>query len=58
MRLTFGKFKGEELDDVPISYVRWLEEQEWLEPRLREECQLLIRRVEDDRSSIGMERRR
>jgi len=56
MKLTFGKYKGEDIEDVPISYVRWLEEQDWLESRLREECQLIIRRAEDDRSSIGKER--
>lgn len=29
-RLTFGKHKGETLDEVPLKYLDWLLGQEWL----------------------------
>ncbi len=58
MRLTFGKHKGEDLADVPISYVKWLEEQDWVSDAMREECQWLIARAEGDRPGMGREVRR
>jgi len=30
-RLTFGKYRGQQLGDVPESYLRWCLDQEWFE---------------------------
>jgi len=57
MTLTFGKYKGEDTADVPLSYLKWLEEQDWVSQPLREECQYEIQRREGDRPGIGKERR-
>ncbi len=35
MKLTFGKYKGEDLTDVPRDYLNWLDLQDWLTPELR-----------------------
>lgn len=53
MTLTFGKHKGEDTGDVPLSYIKWLEEQDWISDALREECQYLIQRGEGNVSSLG-----
>lgn len=53
MHIPFGKHKGEDTSDVPISYLRWLEEQDWISDALREDCQYEIERREGDRSSFG-----
>lgn len=56
MLLTFGKYNGEDTADVPLSYIRWLEEQDWISNALREECQFLINRADGDRPGIGKDR--
>lgn len=53
MKLTFGKHKGEDTADVPIGYIKWLEEQDWISDALRDECQWLIQRAEGDRPGMG-----
>ena len=58
MKLLFGKFRGEDLCDVEIGYLRWLDEQEWLSAELREEVEFEIARREGDVSSLGREVRR
>lgn len=35
-RINFGKYRGERLCDLPISYVRWLVDKADIEPYLRE----------------------
>lgn len=57
MKLTFGKYKGEDLVDVEISYLKWLEEQDWIKPDLRDALNHEIERREGDRSSLGFERK-
>jgi hypothetical protein len=53
MILTFGKHSGKDTSDVPLSYIKWLEEQDWITDPLREECQFLINRAEGDRPGAG-----
>jgi len=53
VKLTFGKYKGEELHEVPISYLMWLEEQDWVRPDLRKDLQYEIARRTGDVSSLG-----
>ena len=53
MRLTFGKHKGEDTADVPVSYLRWLEEQDWIGEELREECQYRIGLADGNRPGAG-----
>lgn len=53
MKLTFGKYKGEDLLDVPLDYIKWLEEQNWIQDDLRKECQFEIKRREGDVTSLG-----
>ena len=53
MKLTFGKYKGEDTADVPLSYLKWLEEQDWTPEFLRIECQYQIKRQEGDITSLG-----
>ena len=33
--LPFGKFKGQDIEDVPNSYLNWLLEQEWFENKYK-----------------------
>jgi uncharacterized protein (DUF3820 family) len=35
-RINFGKYRGERLCDLPISYVRWLVDKADIDPDLRE----------------------
>lgn len=53
MKLLFGKYKDEDTGDVPLSYIKWLEEQDWISDALREDCQYEIRRQESDVTSLG-----
>jgi len=34
MKMPFGKYKDEEIDDVPIAYLDWLVDQGWVDPVL------------------------
>ena len=56
MKLKFGKYKDEDICDVPIEYLKWLEEQSWLKEQARKEIQHEIERREGDRSSLGFEK--
>lgn len=56
MQLTFGKYKGEDLADVPISYIKWLEEQDFINDELRRECQYQISIREGERPGAGFEK--
>lgn len=41
--MPFGKHKGEHIEDVPTSYIRWLLDQDWLAdkfPDLVDACQI------------------
>jgi len=33
--ISFGKHSGELIEDLPVSYVRWLLQQDWIDPYLR-----------------------
>jgi len=57
MKLTFGKYKDQDTTDVPLGYLKWLEEQDWLSDSLRDECNYEIARREGDRPGVGKERK-
>ena len=52
MKLPFGKHKGEDIEDVDLSYLKWLEQQD-VNPKLREAVQYEIERREGDRPGMG-----
>ena len=41
--LPFGKFKGLPLDEVPLTYLDWLVDQEWLKDPLRSEIVVYLK---------------
>jgi uncharacterized protein (DUF3820 family) len=43
MKLTFGKFKDEEIENVPTSYLNWLAENLVLPDNVQEEIQNQIK---------------
>lgn len=51
--MPFGKHKGEDICDIPIDYLKWLEEQDWMNERFRKDVQFEIERRTGDRSSMG-----
>lgn len=53
MILTFGKYKDEDICDVPLDYLIWLEEHVKLSKTQREEINFEINRRENDTSSQG-----
>lgn len=53
--LRFGKHKGEDILDVPLDYLKWLDTQDWIDSSLRKEVEHEIKRRESDRSSLGRE---
>lgn len=53
MKLTFGKHIGEDLVDVPVSYLIWLEQQQWLRAEVRQEVNYEIERRSGDRPGMG-----
>lgn len=55
MKLTFGKFRGEDIVDVELSYLSWLEEQDWIRPDLRAAVQFEIQRRTGDITSLSRE---
>jgi uncharacterized protein (DUF3820 family) len=36
MRIFFGKYNGQDLEDIPTTYLVWLSEQEWIEEKYPE----------------------
>jgi len=59
MIMRFGKHKGEDICDLDIGYLKWVEENvEFLRDDEREEINIEIERRSGDRSSIGIERKR
>lgn len=58
MKLRFGKFKGFDIIDVDVDYLKWVEENVTsLTEMERKEINIEIERKTGDRSSIGVERR-
>ncbi len=55
MILPFGKYKGHDTadPDIPVTYLVWLEEQEWVRDKLREDLNAEIERREGDRPGAG-----
>jgi hypothetical protein len=53
MKMPFGKYKDEDLTDIPIEYLKWLEEKDNIWPDLRKALNHEIERREGDRSSLG-----
>ena len=51
--LQFGKFKGQEIQDVELSYLKWLEENATVPHNLRNEILQEINIRTADESSIG-----
>ena len=51
--IPFGKHKDENISDVPVKYLEWLQNQDWMEDKFPEllqeiEYELLGRDTEDD----------
>ena len=38
VRLYFGKFTQQALEDIPSSYLRWVDQQEWFHTKYQEEA--------------------
>jgi uncharacterized protein (DUF3820 family) len=55
MKFHFGKYKNEEVCDVPLHYLRWIEEQDWITkfPELNAEIKHEIERQTGDRPGKG-----
>ena len=53
MKIWLGKHYGQDLCDIPLSYLKWLEEQEDIDVKLRQALQFEIERREGDRPGIG-----
>jgi len=53
MKWPFGKYKGEDIIDLPIEYLQWVEQQSFLNPLVREEVQYELTRRLGDVSSLG-----
>jgi hypothetical protein len=57
MKMPFGKHKGEDLTDIPIHYLKWIEELDLQNNfDLRSAINHEIERREGDRSSLGYEK--
>jgi len=55
MKLTFGKYKNVEICDIPIDYLKWVEENvTWLNSDVRKEINHYIKLNSEERSSIGL----
>jgi uncharacterized protein (DUF3820 family) len=37
--MPFGKYKGEPLADIPVSYLDWIIGQDWIKPDLKEQIE-------------------
>ena len=46
MRLTFGKFNGARIDDVPSWYLSWLTNQAWFGERFPQLAEAVARRLD------------
>ena len=55
MTLPFGKWKGRDLsdDEVPLSYLVWAEEQDFITPQLRNDLNFEINRRTGQRPGAG-----
>ena len=53
MRMTFGKYKGSDILDVPLDYLQWLEQQDWIRPEQRKEINFEIERRTGNITSLG-----
>jgi uncharacterized protein (DUF3820 family) len=53
MEMPFGKYKGEDITDVPTDYLSWLEEQDWIREPMRKAVQFELERRSSDISSLG-----
>lgn len=53
MKMPFGKYKGEHIEDIPTNYLKWLEEQPNIDSELRRHLNHEIERREGNRSSKG-----
>ncbi len=57
MKMPFGKFKGLDICDIDLEYLKWVEENvEKLDPKLRKEINHEIERREGDRPGKGIVR--
>lgn len=48
MRLTFGKYNGEKLTEVPIWYLEWLGQQKWFNEKFPQLAAEAKRILDDD----------
>ena len=53
MKLQYGKFKGRDIVDVPVDYLKWMEENVHLSPQQREDINFEIKRRTGDRPGEG-----
>ena len=58
MKMPFGKYKGEEVSDIPLDYLKWVEENVSLTPDLRSEINFEVKRSEGSVTSMGRERKK
>lgn len=53
MRLTYGRHKGEDIVDVPLHYLKWMEENVDLSEQQRRDINFEINRRTGDRPGEG-----
>lgn len=55
MKLPFGKYKGHDTQDpeVPTHYLAWLEEQDFIRPKMRADLQAELKNRSDNRPGAG-----
>ena len=44
--IPFGKFEGEDIEDVPPTYLQWLAEQEWFVEKFPEGLRAINKELE------------
>ena len=53
MKITYGIYKDQDFDDIPVDYLQWLEEQTRISDAVRTECQFQLQRRMGDRPGMG-----
>lgn len=53
MKLGFGKYRGEAIEDIPLDYLKWVDKQDWVWSTVKEAIQHEIKRRESNITSLG-----